>query len=394
MEFVNLDTLVWFQEGPGVRNYQYVDKGIKLINVTNLVNGELKLNLTSRYISEEEAFGKYKHFMCDIGDLVIASSGITYDTLSKKIAFVSENDLPLCMNTSVIRFKPLNDDTCLDYIYYFFKSEKYRNQISKLMTGTAQLNYGPSHLHKVKIPLYNYEKQKSIASELKKIDENISICYRNIENLNNIVKSQFIEMFETLDLSEERKEWIEIKDVSKIYTGTTPSTADETNWDGDILWITPAEMNSESFYINDTLRKITEKGRKSKSLDLMPVNTVLLSTRAPIGKVGIVGVPMTCNQGFKNFECCNKLNPIYLYTLLKNNTEYLNTLGSGTTFLEVSKSTISKLRIPLPEIELQNKFADFVQQIDKSKLIVIDDIVLKLFWEAIGTKVVNNFTFN
>ncbi len=176
-------------------------------------------------------------------------------------------------------------------------------------------------------------------------------------------------MFETLDLSEERKEWIEIKDVSNIYTGTTPSTTDEKNWDGDILWITPAEMNSDTFYIFDTVRKITEKGRNSKSLDLMPVNTVLLSTRAPIGKVGIVGTPMTCNQGFKNFKCSDNLNPIYLYTLLKNNTEYLNSLGSGTTFLEVSKSTISKLRIPLPDIELQNKFASFVQQIDKSKYI-------------------------
>ena len=367
MEFVNLDMFVWFQEGPGVRNYQYVDNGIKLINVTNLVNGQLKLHLTSRYISEDEAFGKYKHFMCDKGDLVIASSGITYDTLSKKIAFVTENDLPLCMNTSVIRFKPLNNGVCIDYIYYFFKSDKYRNQISKLMTGSAQLNYGPSHLHKVKIPNYDITNQQRIAKELKTIDESISICYRNIENLDNIVKSQFIEMFETLDLSEERKEWIEIKEVSKIYTGTTPSTADETNWDGDILWITPAEINSDTFYVNDTVRKISEKGRKSKSLDLMPVNTVLLSTRAPIGKVGIVGTPMTCNQGFKNFECSNKLNPIYLYTLLKNNTEYLNSLGSGTTFLEVSKSTISKLRIPLPDIKLQNMFADFVQQIDKSK---------------------------
>ena len=176
-------------------------------------------------------------------------------------------------------------------------------------------------------------------------------------------------MFETIDLSEEKSEWVELEKLTKIYTGTTPSSTDESNWNGDILWITPAEMNSGSFYIYDTVRKITEKGRKSKSLDIMPLNTVLLSTRAPIGKVGIVGKPMACNQGFKNFECGPKLNPIFLYTLLKNNTDYLNSLGSGTTFLEVSKSRIAKLRVPVPEIELQNEFESFVKQVDKSKFV-------------------------
>ena len=176
-------------------------------------------------------------------------------------------------------------------------------------------------------------------------------------------------MFETIDLSEQRNNWKELGLVSKIYTGTTPSTKESRNWDGDILWITPAEMNQETFYVYDTVRKITEIGRKSKSLDLMPINTVLLSTRAPIGKVGIVGKPMACNQGFKNFECSNEVNPVFLYTLLKNNTEYLNSLGSGTTFLEVSKSKISKMLIPVPQIELQNEFESFVKLIDKSKFV-------------------------
>ena len=254
---------------------------------------------------------------------------------------------------------------------YVFYAMKYVNIDTKL-----HKRYWISIFSKQLIPYPDNEIQTKIVMELDKIHNQIKNNEEELMKFDEIVKSQFIEMFGTLDLSEERKEWVEIKDVSKIHTGTTPSTTDETNWDGDILWITPAEMNSKTFYVHDTVRKITEKGKKSKSLDLMPVNTVLLSTRAPIGKVGIVGVPMTCNQGFKNFECCDKLNPIYLYTLLKNNTEYLNSLGSGTTFLEVSKSTISKLRIPLPDIKLQNKFADFVQLIDKSKFIVQKQIEL------------------
>ena len=148
-------------------------------------------------------------------------------------------------------------------------------------------------------------------------------------------------MFETLDMSEKRSDWEPLESLTTIYSGTTPSTKDETNWNGDIPWITPAEIDKNTFYITDTFRRITEKGRKSKSLEIMPINTVLLSTRAPIGKVGITGIPMTCNQGFKNFGCGDRINPIFLYILLKENTEYLNSLGSGTTFLEISKSKIA-----------------------------------------------------
>ena len=211
--------------------------------------------------------------------------------------------------------------------------------------------------------------QSKIIVELDNLSNSIATKKAKLLLLDELIKSRFIEMFETIDLSEQRNTWKELGTVSKIYTGTTPSTKVPENWDGDILWITPAEMNKNTFYVYDTARKITEIGRKSKSLDLMPINTVLLSTRAPIGKVGIVGKAMACNQGFKNFECSENVNPVFLYTLLRNNTEYLNSLGSGTTFLEVSKSKISKMLIPVPPIELQNEFAKFVNQINKSKFV-------------------------
>jgi type I restriction enzyme S subunit len=197
----------------------------------------------------------------------------------------------------------------------------------------------------------------------------ISLAKERLLALDELVKSRFIEMFGELDLSPQKAEWICLSELGTIYTGTTPSTADNDNWDGDILWITPAEMKEDSFLIDDTVRKITQKGAKSKSLALMPIGTVLLSTRAPIGKVGIVAKPMTCNQGFKNFYCPNTLNSIYLYVLLKNNTQYLNSIGTGTTFKEVSKTTCGNIRIPVPDMAAQNEFAEFVKLIDKSKFV-------------------------
>ncbi len=160
--------------------------------------------------------------------------------------------------------------------------------------------------------------------------------YRKIiKRLDELVKSRFIEMFGCMNLSAQKSEWIPIGKVGTILTGSTPKTNEPSEWGGNLKWIAPAELTSDSFVIEDTERKITEEGRRSCSLNLLEPGVVLLSSRAPIGKVAIVGSGMYCNQGFKNIRCGSDLNNVYLYVLLKNNTEYLNSLGRGATFKEI-----------------------------------------------------------
>ena len=157
--WVNISNVLFFQEGPGVRNTQYTTEGVKLLNVANLVDGKVDLSTSDRYISEDEAYGKYKHFLCDAGDFIIASSGIKVEYIDKKMGFVDESMLPLCMNTSTIRFKVLDDNQLrIRYFMYYLKSQHFRNQLFKQITGSAQLNYGPSHLKKMIMPLINLSK--------------------------------------------------------------------------------------------------------------------------------------------------------------------------------------------------------------------------------------------
>ena len=189
-----------------------------------------------------------------------------------------------------------------------------------------------------------------------------------------LAKSRFMEMFPDWDLSLQKADWIELKALTKIYTGTTPKTEQKDYWNGDIPWVTPAELNSDSYIVSDTERHLTEAGRASKSLSLMPVGTVLLTTRAPIGKVAICGVPMACNQGFKNFECGSELNPTFLYVLLKLNVEWLQSQGTGTTFKEISKTKAEGIKISVPRIEYQVAFENFYKLIDKSRFIVQSQI--------------------
>lgn len=180
-------------------------------------------------------------------------------------------------------------------------------------------------------------------------------------------QSQFIEMFGNPFLSPKNGESVSITDVADIVLGTTPNSKIKEYWDGELKWITPAEIEEESFIISDTVRHITEDGRNSANLTLLPVGSVLFSTRAPIGKVAIAGEEMYCNQGFKNFICKPELNNVFLYYTLRLNKEYLVSLGTGTTFKELSKKIVESIKICVPAKEQQEQFERVFRQADKSK---------------------------
>ena len=191
MNRVKLNDIAWFQEGPGIRNTQYTSGGVKLLNVSNLVNGTLDLSNSKRYISEEEAYGKYKHFLCDSGDLVIASSGITERNVNSKNAFIGSDDLPLCMNTSTIRFKSINN-VSLKYLFYFFRSKDFLKQIRVLMHGSAQLNFGPSHLKLITVPIIDKKEELELCNYLDLLHTSIKVKQNELNELNNLIKSRFI----------------------------------------------------------------------------------------------------------------------------------------------------------------------------------------------------------
>jgi len=174
--------LCWFQEGPGLRNWQFTTRGIKVINVTNLENGVLNLDRTDRHISLEEFHKMYEHFEIDENDIVVASSGNSYG----KVAVVRKKDLPLLMNTSVIRFKPLKE---LDYNFLltYLKSNQFKNQIDLLITGGAQPNFGPVHLNKISINLPpTKEEQTRIATVLLDMDNEMLALETKLEKYKKV----------------------------------------------------------------------------------------------------------------------------------------------------------------------------------------------------------------
>ena len=109
-------------------------------------------------------------------------------------------------------------------------------------------------------------------------------------------------------------------DICTVVSGSTPKSNIPEYWDGDIKWITPAELTEQCYIITDSARHITELGVQKTGLKPFPAGTVILSSRAPIGKTAIAGCEMFCNQGFKNLICSDQINNRYLYCMLETNT--------------------------------------------------------------------------
>ncbi len=186
--------VAWFQEGPGVRNYQFTTSGVKLFNGTNIEKGYVLLEKTSRHVSEREAYGKYRHFLADSGDIVIACSGITVDRFDEKVAVLGEEHLPLCMNTSTMRFKVGIGDVSKDYFRHFLRSRLFKQQIGGQATGSAQLNFGPSHVATVNLAVPPLVEQDAIARILTDMDAELEALDAKLSKARQIKQGMMHEL--------------------------------------------------------------------------------------------------------------------------------------------------------------------------------------------------------
>ena len=185
-------------------------------------------------------------------------------------------------------------------------------------------------------------------------------------------------------------ERVKLGKVCEVVSGSTPKTEINEYWDGDISWNTPAELTDETYIIEESQRKITDAAVQRNGLRSFPKGTVILSSRAPIGKVAIAGKEMYCNQGFKNLICSERIDNRYLYWYLKGHTKYLNSLGRGATFKEISKSIVQNIEIPLPDLDEQVSYANTLKKcwdlrlIQKEQIQLLDNLIKSRFVEMFG----------
>lgn len=350
-----------FSIGSSKRVYesQWRTKGVPFYRAREIVRLSRDGYVDNELFIEEELYVELssKYGIPKAGDIMVTgvgTLGICY--------IVKENDRFYFKDGNTLWFKT-KEGTNPQYVQYAFKSEFLRRQIDNCVGATVG-TFTIERANKTTIPVPSFEEQERIVAELDLLTGIIDKQKQQLKELDTLAQSIFYDMFGSPDANE--KEWImkSLAEIGTIVSGSTPSTSDESNWDGDVNWVTPAELGVQLFY-GETQRKITSKA--AKSLTIMPIGTLLMSSRAPIGKLAITSVPMCCNQGFKNIVCGNNVNNIYLYYYLMLNINSIKAMGRGATFKEVSKQAVSSFKIMLPPMNLQESFAKKIQSIESQK---------------------------
>ena len=361
-----ISDIFFYQEGPGVRKWQFKDSGVKLINVGNINNGKIDLSSTKINISEEEAYGKYSHFLIDEGDLLIACSGIVVENFHNKIAFIKKEHLPLCLNTSTMRFKELPEKKGdLNFLKYFLQTNDFKSQLRKLITGSAQLNFGPSHIRKIEIPLPSLATQQKIAAILDQADAIIQNNRAIVQKYDTLTQSLFLDMFG--DPVKNEKGW-EVDNLSIV--------APFKKFDGKIknidenYWLLNLDMIEQQTG-NVIEKKYVSANEINTSTISFSENQVLYSKLRPY--LNKVLIPDESGYGTSELVPMNPkggvIDKFFLAHLLRTNNfvNYINDKVAGAKMPRVNMDTLRDFQIILPPIQLQNQFAERVAVIEAQK---------------------------
>ena len=369
---VKISEKLFFQEGPGVRKWQFTQEGIKLLNVGNINNGKVDLEATDKHLSIEEATGKYAHFLVDEGDLLIACSGIVVDNFHNKIAFAKKEHLPLCLNTSTMRFKPLEDDVDLYYFKYFLQTVHFTSQLQKLITGSAQLNFGPSHIKKIDFLLPPIKTQQRIASIL---DDAAALRDKTAQLLTEydlLAQSIFLEMFG--DPSINPKRW-DIKPFDYFAKFDTNMTSDFEKY-GDLPHIGISSIERDSGHLVNY--KLVKEESLSSGKYLFDERHIIYSKIRPnLNKVALPNFRgLSSADSYPILVRPEHSNRYFFSFLLRSKSfiDFILNYSVRTSIPKANKSQILKYSGIAPPIETQNQFADKITLIEQQKTLAKQEL--------------------
>ena len=370
---------VFFQEGPGLRRWQWTNDGMKVVNVKNIrADGGIDLSNSDRYISREEFVQRYSHFAIEDGDVLVASSGNTYG----KVARIQAHHLPLMMNTSVIRFHPLSPTSLnQDFLFAFLRSDLFRNQVESFVIGSAQPNFGPSHLKRMEIPLPPLSTQRKIGAILSNYDDLIENNTRRIKILEEMAQTIYREWFvefrfpgyENVRMVESElglipQEW-QIKKLSSLvetqYGYTESATEDKVG----PKFVRGKDVNKTSYINWDSVPFCPINCEKYAKYRLH-VNDILVIRMADPGKVAIVENDVEAvfaSYLIRLNLTSNLVSPYYLfYSLLdRRYQDYIYGASTGTTRKSASAGVITDFDFVIPTSEVRDSFETVIALLRK-----------------------------
>lgn len=393
------------------------------LNAGNVTNDGFKFN-TCNFITESKDYalrkGKVKRH-----DSVLTTRG-TVGNVAYYDESVPYEDIRI--NSGMVILRP-SSEIHPRYLYVFLKSNVFQNQVKAYLTGSAQPQLPIRDINMLKLKLPPLPEQKRIAHIYGSLDDKIELNRRMNETLEGIAralfKSWFVDFdpvkakgegrdpklpkeiadlfpdsFEESELGMIPKGWRvgEIGNAVSVLGGGTPRTKEPAYWEGGIHpFCTPKDMsNLTSTVLLDTERHITDAGVNKISSRQLPHGTVLMSSRAPIGYLAIVEVPVSVNQGIIAMVCDGQLPNHYILYWTKTNMDIIEARANGSTFMEISKRNFRTIPILIPSEQILKAFVDtvapchrqVVQNLYQSNTLVkLRDILLpKLIFGELGVE--------
>lgn len=330
---------------------QKSEKGVLTLSAKSVRDGYIDYN-QCYCISKEE----YARFMVrgfpQIGDVLLTTEaplGVT--------ARLDRGDVAVAQRLLTLRGKEKVLDT--GYLYYYLRSPLGQGKLRERQTGTTVVGIKQAEFRKIEIDLPDIETQRKVTSILSSIDDKIRVNKKINENLEQQAQAYFQNLF----IDNANSEWVQgtISDLGTVVGGSTPSKSKPEYYTKDgIAWITPKDLSiNKAKFISHGENDITELGLKNSSASVMPEGTVLFSSRAPIGYIAITSGKVTTNQGFKSVVPKPEIGTAFVYYFLKYNLPIIEGMASGSTFKEVSGSTMKNVPAGIPDTKTLGFFRDF-----------------------------------
>ena len=326
---------------------------VTLINTSDVLEGRV---LNHERVPNSNLKGQFKK--------TFQRDDILYSEIrpqNRRFAYVDFSPIDYIASTKLMVIRAKKDVVSPKYLYYFLKNSSTVVELQLLAetrSGTfPQITF--SEVANLTIPVPPLAVQEVIVQTMQCLEEKI-ICNEQInDNLEQQAQSYFQELF----VDNADPEWAigTISDLGTIVGGSTPSKAKpEYYTESGIAWITPKDLSiNKSKFVSHGENDITELGLKNSSAAIMPEGTVLFSSRAPIGYIAIAAGEVTTNQGFKSVVPKPEIGTPFVYFFLKNTLPVIEGMASGSTFKEVSGSTMKNVPAVIPDAETLAKFSDF-----------------------------------
>lgn len=332
------------------------EHGIPVIKINNVRNGQVSIENCS-YIQEPVPEGASK-FLLKQGDLLITLTGEI-----GAIGFVTQS-LPMYLNQRVGRLDLLaREKVSLEFIGLFFSLPEVRAEMWSHGKGNAQLNISPTSIQSLTINLPPLPEQKRIVDFISSVDSYIEALQQQLES----AKRSRNAVLHAL-LTAGGDDWVEksLGEIAEVIGGGTPSTTIGEYWEGDIVWLTPTEISSQDGkVVSDSIRKITDLGFKNSGAQMLPKDSVILTSRASVGFVALAGKELCTNQGFQSLIPKPSVLSKFLMFWIQLNRPEFESRSAGSTFKEISKSNVKSIKLELPPLPEQKRIVEIVNTIDE-----------------------------